>query len=136
MTPWTEVCQASLPMEFFRHKCWSGSPFTSSGDLVDPGIEPESLALQADSLSTETTGKSLLSKNISNYWRRIGNILTTKNLTDISPKKNKHFTGKKHFSLSDSVKFNALSPVMPKSRSYTLSRRFVTFQENTALGSL
>ena len=66
----------------------------------------------------------------------MGNILITKTLTDISPKNNKHFTGNKHFSLSDSVKFNALSLVMPKSRSYTLSRRFVTFQENTELGSL
>ena len=31
----------------------SGLPFPSPGDLPDPGIEPGSLALQADSLLTE-----------------------------------------------------------------------------------
>ena len=28
---------------------WSGQPIPSPGDLSDPGIEPESPALQADS---------------------------------------------------------------------------------------
>ena len=32
---------------------WSGKPFPSSGDLPDPGIEPSSPALQADSLLSE-----------------------------------------------------------------------------------
>ena len=32
---------------------WSGLPFPSPGDLPDPGIEPRSPALQADSLPTE-----------------------------------------------------------------------------------
>ena len=31
----------------------SGLPFPSPGDLPDPGIEPRSPALQADSLPTE-----------------------------------------------------------------------------------
>ena len=31
-------------------KYWSGLPFPSPGDLPDPGIEPRSLTLQADSL--------------------------------------------------------------------------------------
>ena len=31
--------------------------FPSPGDLSDPGIEPRSLALQADSLSSEPPGK-------------------------------------------------------------------------------
>ena len=34
----------------------SGLPFPSPGDLPDPGIEPRSLALQADSLSSEAPG--------------------------------------------------------------------------------
>ena len=41
-----------------RQEYWSGEPFPSSGDLPDPGIKPRSLALQADSLRTEPTGKS------------------------------------------------------------------------------
>ena len=36
---------------------WSGLPIHSPGDLPDPGIEPESLALQADSLPAELPGK-------------------------------------------------------------------------------
>ena len=35
---------------------WSGLPFPSPGDLPNPGIEPGSLALQADSLSSESRG--------------------------------------------------------------------------------
>ena len=41
--------QAPLPMGFSRQKYWSGLPFPSPGDLSDPGIEPGSPALQADS---------------------------------------------------------------------------------------
>ena len=37
-------------MGFPRQKYWSGLPFPSAGDLPDPGIEPESPVLQADSL--------------------------------------------------------------------------------------
>ena len=36
---------------------WSGLPFPSPGDLPNPGIEPWSPALQADSLPTELQGK-------------------------------------------------------------------------------
>ena len=37
-------------MEFSRQEYWSGLPFPFPGDLPDPGIEPRSPALQADSL--------------------------------------------------------------------------------------
>ena len=37
-------------MEFSRQEYWSGLPLPSLGDLPQPGIEPESPALQADSL--------------------------------------------------------------------------------------
>ena len=49
-TPWIIACQASLFMEFLRQEYWSGLPFPSSGDLPNPGIKPESPALQMDSL--------------------------------------------------------------------------------------
>ena len=55
--PWTVDLQAPLFMEFSRQEYWSGLPFPSSGDLPDPGIEPGSPALQADSLPTELLGK-------------------------------------------------------------------------------
>ena len=51
--PWTVTCLASLTMEFFRQEYWSGLPFSSPGDLPDPGTEHRSHALQADSLPTE-----------------------------------------------------------------------------------
>ena len=40
-------------MAFPRQEYWSELPFPSPGDLPDPGIEPGSRALQADSLLTE-----------------------------------------------------------------------------------
>ena len=45
-------------MEFFRLKYWSRKPFPSPGDLPNPGIEPGSPALQAESLPTELPGKA------------------------------------------------------------------------------
>ena len=40
------ACPAPLSMEFSRKEYWSGLPFPSPGNLPDPGIEPESPALQ------------------------------------------------------------------------------------------
>ena len=52
-TPWIVACQTPLSMGFSRQEYWSGLPFPSPGDLPDPGTEPRSPALQADSLLTE-----------------------------------------------------------------------------------
>ena len=49
--------QAPLSMEFPRQEYWSGLPFLSPGDLLDPEIKPGSPALQADSLPSEPPGK-------------------------------------------------------------------------------
>ena len=46
-TPWTEVCQAPLSMEFSRQEYWSRVPFPSLGYLPDPGVEPSSLVSPA-----------------------------------------------------------------------------------------
>ena len=51
--PWTIAHQAPLSMGFPRWEFWSGLPFPSPGDLPNLGTEPESPALQADSLSSE-----------------------------------------------------------------------------------
>ena len=40
-------------MGFSRQEYWSGLPFTSPGDLPDPGTEPRSPTLQADALTSE-----------------------------------------------------------------------------------
>ena len=53
VTPWTVAHQAPLSMKFSRQEYWSGLPFPSLGGLPNPGIEPRSPALQADSLPTE-----------------------------------------------------------------------------------
>ena len=45
-------------MELSRPEYWSGLPFPSPRNLPDPGIEPRSPALQADSLPAETPRKS------------------------------------------------------------------------------
>ena len=45
-------------MGFSRQGQWSGLPRLPPGDLPNPGIEPRSLDLQADSLLTEPGGKS------------------------------------------------------------------------------
>ena len=42
---------------FCRQESWSGLTFPSPGDLPDPGIEPRSPALQADSLPPEPPRK-------------------------------------------------------------------------------
>ena len=49
--------QAPSSMEFSRQEYWSALPFPSPGNLPNPGIEPRSPALQADSLLSEPPGK-------------------------------------------------------------------------------
>ena len=52
-TPWTEEPGRLQSMGFSRQEYWSRLPFPSPGDLPDPGIEPRTPALQADSLLSE-----------------------------------------------------------------------------------
>ena len=64
-TPMGVACQAPLFTGFPRQEHWSGLPFPSPGDRLNPGIEPESPwtpSLQVDSLPTELQGKSNLSR--------------------------------------------------------------------------
>ena len=57
MTSLTVSCQAPLFMEFSRQEYRSGLPCSLPGDLHNPGTEPRSPALQADSLLSEPPGK-------------------------------------------------------------------------------
>ena len=55
-TLWAVAYQASLAMGFSRQEYWSGLTFPSPGDLPDPGIEPGSPALEADTVTSEPPG--------------------------------------------------------------------------------
>ena len=53
MTLWTVAHQSPLSMGFSRQEYWSGLPSPPPGGLPDPGTEPGSPVLQADSLPSE-----------------------------------------------------------------------------------
>ena len=57
LIPWTIALQAPLSMGFSRQEYKSGLPCPPPGGLLNPGIEPGSPALQADSLLSESPGK-------------------------------------------------------------------------------
>ena len=63
---WTAAHWASLSMEFPSQVYWSGWSFPSPGHIPDPGIKPESPALQAISciigrfFITKPLGKTIL----------------------------------------------------------------------------
>ena len=57
VTPWTVAYQAPLSVGLSRQEYLSDLPFPSPWDLPDPGIEPRSPALQADSFPTELQEK-------------------------------------------------------------------------------
>ena len=59
-TPQTVAHQGPVSMEFSRQEYWSGLPCPLPGDLPDPGIEPASPALHADSLLSEPPEKPTL----------------------------------------------------------------------------
>ena len=64
------ACQAPLSMKFSRQEYWSGLPFPSPGYLPNPGIEPGSPALQADSSPSEPPGKPKRVK----VFAKVGNM--------------------------------------------------------------
>ena len=47
----------------FQEEYWSGLPFPSLGDLLDPGIKPGYPALQADALPSEPPGERKVAFN-------------------------------------------------------------------------
>ena len=76
-TSWTAAYKAPPSMGFSRQEYWGGLPFPSPGGLPNPGIEPRSPALQADTLPSEPPGKPsghLIyvkeSKNILTQWKK------------------------------------------------------------------
>ena len=72
-TPWTAARQTPLSIRSYRQEYWSGLPCTPPGDLPNPGIEPRSPTLQADSVSSEPLG------NLTSFW-----IVTKRKEFDVS----------------------------------------------------
>ena len=60
VTSWTVAYQTPPSMGFSRQGYWSGFPFPSPEDLPNPGIEPRSPTLKADTLPSEPPGKQIL----------------------------------------------------------------------------
>ena len=56
--------QAPLSMELSRQEHWSGLPFPSPADLINPGIEPQSPAWQADSLPLSHLASHISDPNV------------------------------------------------------------------------
>ena len=57
-TIWTVAHQTPLSTGFSRKEYWSGLPCPSPGNLPDPGIEPRSPIVQADSLLLSHRGST------------------------------------------------------------------------------
>ena len=58
VTPWTVTYQVPPSVGFSKQEYWSGLPFPSPKDLPNPGIEPRSPTLQADTLALDPPGES------------------------------------------------------------------------------
>ena len=82
-TPWTVAYQALPSIRFSRQEYWSGLPFHSPGDLPDPGIEPRSPALQADTLPPEPRGKP--EYQVVNLMIKFGEFMTAKQAHGTAP---------------------------------------------------
>ena len=55
----TVACRSPQSMEFSRQGYWCRLPFPSPGDLPNPGTEPGLPTLEADSLTSEETWKTM-----------------------------------------------------------------------------
>ena len=75
VTPWTVARQAPLSVGFSRQEHWSGLPCPPPRDLPNPGIEPRSTALQADSLPSEPPGRPYQFINTENRRQNIRTAL-------------------------------------------------------------
>ena len=116
VTPWT-----LQSMEVSRPEYWSEQPFPSPGDLPNPGIEPRSPALQADSLPAEPQG-NLKNTGLGSHPFSSGSS-QTRNLTGVSCIAGGFFTNwairKGHWWIYNNV-INATDGLMLKPKLQTL----------------
>ena len=71
--------QAFVFMGFSRQEYWRGESFPSPGDLPNPGIEPGSPTMQADSIPSELPGKPVLINLLKRICSKSGLIFQAKN---------------------------------------------------------
>ena len=65
---WTVARQAPRSMGFSRQQYWSGLSFPPPGDLLYPGTEPKSSALEGGYFTAEPPGKPPMSYRILIYF--------------------------------------------------------------------
>ena len=65
---WTVACQIPLSMGLSREEYWSGLLFPPLGSFPDPGIEPASPTLQADSLPLSHRGSPYIHVHTNNIY--------------------------------------------------------------------
>ena len=68
--PWNEAHQAPWSMGFSRQEHWSGLPFLSPRDLLDPGVKPRFPTLRADSLPSELPFMLVLQSHFKHHFLR------------------------------------------------------------------
>ena len=61
-------------MEFLSQEYYRGLPFSSPGDLPDPGTEPGAPALQADSLPSGPPGEPQKAKYLSTDFDSLSDL--------------------------------------------------------------
>ena len=71
--PWTVLLPGSFIHGFSRQEYWSGLPFSSPGNLPNPGIELRSPTSQADSLPSKPPGNPKKSIGVTKSWTRVSN---------------------------------------------------------------
>ena len=64
-------------MGFPRQEDWSGLPFPSPGDPPDPGIIPQSMYWQADSLPLSHQGSAITLVPILFYYYYFNNLMVS-----------------------------------------------------------
>ena len=77
VTLWTVAHQALLSMKFSRQEYWSGLPFPTSGELLDPGIKPAFLVSPALAGRFFTTSTSLFRLKSRFLQRSLPSLLST-----------------------------------------------------------
>ena len=88
VTSWTVTCQALLFTGFSRQEYWSGFPFLPPGDLLNPGVEPASPTLEADSSPLSYQESPYVCVYVFNFVSR-GRIIFHFTDGEIETKKNK-----------------------------------------------
>ena len=86
VTPWTVAHQAPLSMGFPRQEYWSGLPFPSPGDLLDPEIEAMSPAFASRFFTTEPPRKPRDNFRVFQNWpqrEKLLNILCLRRVMKI-----------------------------------------------------